>query len=377
MAHQIYLDNNATTQLDPNVLQAMLQELQGPPANPSSIHELGQRAKQLLRASREKVARFFGVKPEEILFTSGGTEAINYFLRGLKGHVVSTKIEHSAIFHTLQLKEDVRVSYVPVGLFGAPMPEDIERAILPETCAIVLSACNSETGVKIDLPRIAAIAEAKGIPLFIDAVAYIGKEYLTLHPGITAVAMSAHKLHGPKGVGALYLKGGFKLPSLLTGGPQEQMRRAGTENLAGILGFAQALQIVSNTQEQITSHLSHLQARLEAGLKANIPDLIVHGTGPRICNTSNLAFPDVDGETLLMQLDLAGIRASHGSACNSGHVEPSRILTEMGITRKEARSSIRLSLSRMNTVEEVDCAIETISQVVAKLREISSISSCR
>lgn len=371
----VYLDNNATTPLDPKVLQAMLLDLQGPPANPSSTHTLGQRAKQLLRASREKVARFFGVNPEEILFTSGGTEAINYFLRGIKGHVVSTKIEHSSIFKTLQ--KDFEVSYVPVGLWGAPTVEAIEQALLPETRAIVLSACNSETGVKIDLPRIAALAERKGIPLFIDAVAYIGKEPFILYPGITAVAISAHKFHGPKGVGALYLKTSCKLPSLLTGGAQEQMRRAGTENLAGILGLAEALQILSDTQAQISAHLLHLQTRLEAGLKEKIPGLCVHGQGPRICNTSNIAFSDVDGETLLMQLDLAGVAASHGSACNSGNVEPSRILTEMGISRKEARSSIRLSLSRMNTEGEVDCAIEKISQTVAKLREISSISSAR
>lgn len=359
----------------------MLLDLSGPPANPSSIHAFGQRAKGLLTGARQKVAAFFGCKTEEILFTSGGTESINYFLRGVKGHIITTEIEHPAIYKTLQALEPrangslaAQVTTLPVGLWGAPLPEQIEEAVLPQTGAIVLSASNGETGVKIDLKSIARIAEKKGIPLFIDAVSTIGKDPFTLYPGITAVALSGHKFHGPKGVGALFLSSSIKIPKEMTGGSQEMGRRAGTENLAGILGLAEALQIISENQSQIVTHLNELRNHLESSLFREIPEIMVNGQGPRISNTSNIAFLGVDGESLLMQLDLAGIAVSHGSACSSGSLEPSRVLTNMGIDRKRARSSIRFSLSRLNTREEIDRAIVITAQIVKKLRQMSFLS---
>lgn len=352
----------------------MLLDLSGPPANPSSVHYFGQRAKGLLSSARQKLAHFFNGKSEEILFTSGGTESINYFLRGLKGHIITTSIEHSAIFQTLQIleKDGINITYLPVGLWGAPLPEQIEAAILPSTRAIVLSASNAETGVKIDLPSIGNLALKHSIPLLLDAVSFIGKEELEMHPGISALALSAHKFHGPKGVGALYLRSGLKFPSEITGGAQENMKRAGTENLAGILGLAEAIEILKERQTEISNHLLDLRNRLETGLLREIPDIAINGLGPRISNTSNIAFLGVDGETLLMQLDLLGIATSHGSACSSGSLEPSRVLRNMGINRKTARSSIRFSLSRLNTREEVDLVIEKLSQIVKKLRKMSS-----
>lgn len=346
----------------------MLLELSGPPANPSSVHSFGRKAKSLLANARQKVASFFKVKPEEILFTSGGTESINYFLRNLSGHVITSNIEHAAIDKTLQALP-LEVTYLPVGLYGAPLPQQIEEAIRPNTRALIFSASNSETGVKIDLEAIAKLAQTHDIPLFIDAVSYIGKEPFTLYPGITAVALSAHKFHGPKGIGALFLRSSYKLLPEITGGAQENMRRAGTENLSGILGLAHALELLAN-QSEVTTHLLELRLQLEEGLKKALPDIIINGQGPRISNTSNIAFPNVDGETLLMQLDLANIAVSHGSACSSGSLEPSRILLNMGIPHKISRSSIRLSLSRFNTKEEVAIAIDKISQIVRKLREI-------
>ncbi len=343
----------------------MLQDLSGPPANPSSVHFFGQRAKGLLLSARQKVATFFGALPEEIIFTSGGTESINYFLRTLKGHVITTKIEHSAVLKTLEALH-LDVTYVPVGPWGAPLLEQIEEAILPQTSAIVLSAANSETGVKIDLGAIAQLAERRNIPLFIDAVAHIAKEPFVLYPGISALSLSAHKFHGPKGVGALYLSSRIKLPPQITGGSQENAKRAGTENLAGILGLAEALQIFDPS----STHLLNLRVRLEKGLFDEIPDIAMNGDGPRICNTSNIAFLGVDGEALLMQLDLAGIAVSHGSACSSGSLEPSRVLTNMGMDRKRARSSIRFSLSRMNTEKEIDLVIGKTAQIVKQLREL-------
>jgi cysteine desulfurase len=371
---RIYLDNNATTALDPRVFKAMLQDLSGPPTNPSSIHWFGRQAKTLLLSAREQVASFFDARPDEILFTSGGTESLNTLLRGLspKGHIVTTNIEHSAIYQTLQALQSphFEVSYLSVGPWGAPLADQVLQALRPHTTAIILSLVNSETGVKIDLDSIAAIAQMRGIPLFLDAVALIGKEPLPSHPGISAIALSAHKFHGPKGIGALYLNRKQKLPPLITGGPQENNRRGGTENLAGILGLAEALRIVQEGQIEITETLKNLRDHLEVNLLREIPDLLVNGDGPRISNTTNLAFLGVDGETLLMHLDLAGIAASHGSACSSGAIEPSRVLTNMGFDRKRARSSIRFSVSRQNTREEIDVAIDKIATLVKKLRAV-------
>ncbi len=375
---RIYLDNNATTPLDPRVFKAMLLDLSSSPLNPSSIHWFGQQAHSHLSNSRRIAASFFKVKPEEIVFTSGGTESLNFLLRGLgtKGHVITTSIEHSSVYRTLQTLEGggLDVTYLPVGLWGAPLPAQIADAIKTHTRAIVLSASNGETGVKIDLDAIASLAASRDIPLLLDAVAYIGKEPFSLHPGIAGIAFSGHKFHAPKGVGALYLRSDLKLTPLLTGGNQETMRRAGTENLAGILGLAEALQILNEKQGEITATLTNLRDHLEKGLFREVPDLAINGQGPRIANTSNIAFLGIDGETLLMQLDLSGIAVSHGSACTSGALEPSRVLTNMGIDRKTARSSLRFSVSRMNTREELDVAIERVAQIVKKLRRISSES---
>ncbi len=365
---RIYLDNNATTALDPRVFKAMLADLSGPPANPSSTHSFGKQAKHLLTKAREQVAAFFSVSPKEVIFTSGGTESINQFLRGLppKGHIITSTIEHAATHRTLQALESqgLKVTYLPVGLWGAPLPEHVASAIRPDTQAIALSAANSETGVKIDLEAIASIAQNQGIPFLLDAVCFIGKEPFTNHPGISAIAVSGHKFHAPKGIGALILRAPCKIAPLATGGAQEHMHRAGTENLSGILGLAEALQILATEQTPITEHLNDLRLRLEHGLKAKLPFIEIHGEGPRISNTSSIAFAGIDGETLLIHLDMAGIAVSHGSACASGAQEPSRVLTQMGISHKLAASSLRFSVGRMNTREEIDLAIDTIAKIL-------------
>lgn len=352
----------------------MLLDLSGPPANPSSLHWFGQQARSLLTQARRQTASFLKAKPEEIIFTSGGTEGLNFLLRGLapKGHVITTAIEHSAVYRTIQSLEaqGLETTYLPVDLWGAPRPAQIEEAIRPDTTAIILSAANTETGVKIDLPALAHIAEKRHIPLLIDAVAIIGKEPFSLPRGVSALALGAHKFHGPKGVGAVFLRSDLKIASLLTGGNQENMHRAGTGNLAGVLGLAEALKILDQEQPAITQTLADLRDRFELGLLRAIPDLAVNGQGPRIPSTSNIAFLGLDGETLLIQLDLAGIAASHGSSCSSGASEPSRVLTQMGIDRKTARSSIRFSVGRMNTRAEIDLALERIEHIVKKLRSL-------
>lgn len=355
----------------------MLADLKGPPANPSSVHWFGREAKSLLNAARHRAASFFKAKPEEIIFTSGGTESLNLMLRSLlaRGHLITTAIEHSAGYKSIQAleAEGMSVTYLPVGLWGAPLIEQIAGAIQNNTKAVALSASNGETGVKIDLPAVASLCEKHQIPLLLDAVSYVGKEPLTMFPGISGIAISGHKFHAPKGIGLLYLRSSFKLTPLLTGGNQEHQRRAGTENLAGILGLAEALQILEESQEEITRQILDLRLHFENGLQREIPDLIIHGEGPRISNTSNIAFLGVDGETLLMHLDLAGIAVSHGSACSSGALEPSRVLTQMGIDKKTARSSLRFSLGRTNTREEIDQAIEKCVYLVKKLRHARGV----
>ncbi|MBF8262600.1 MAG: iscS-B [Parachlamydiales bacterium] len=373
---RLYLDNNATTALDPRVFKAMIAEFSGPPANPSSIHYFGQQAKSLLNTARRSIASFFGAKPEELIFTSGGTEGINMLIRGSfggrsKGHLITTSIEHASVYKTVQSLENsgVSVTYLPVDAWGAPLPEQLEAAILPHTSAIVLSAANGETGVKLDIEKIASIAHQREIPLILDAVAYIGKEPLPMPPGVSAIAFSGHKFHAPKGIGGVIARSSLKLTPLLTGGGQEYQRRAGTENLAGILGLAEAIQILKEKQTDITHHLQDLRNHLEISLIREFPDITINGAGPRIANTSNLAFPGIDGETLLIHLDMAGVAVSHGSACSSGALEPSRVLLQMGMSRSIARSSLRFSVSRMNTREEIDACIERLTEVVRKIRK--------
>ena len=352
----------------------MLEDLSGPPANPSSVHFFGQRARNLLTRSREITSSFFDVKPEEVIFTSGGTEAVGLMIGSLgeKGHLITTALEHSCVYKSVQSLEAQgwNVDYLPCGLWGAPLPEMIEKAIRPSTKALILSAANGETGVKIDVDAIASIAEKHKIPFLLDCVALIGKEPFKMPRGVTALSIGAHKFHGPKGVGALITRSHFKIMPQLVGGAQEFKKRAGTENLSGILGLSEALSILKENQTEITQKLQDLKAHLEVELLRHIPDLFINGEGPRISNTLNAAFLGVEGESLLMHLDLAGIAVSHGSACSSGALEPSRVLTQMGIDRKTARSSIRISLSRFNTREEIELFIEKTEQIVKKIRKM-------
>lgn len=369
---KIYLDNNATTSLDPRVFKAMLQDLSGPPANPSSVHSFGQRARGLLAMARQKTAHFFGVKPDEVIFTSGGTESIHLMLHSLpeKGHLITTALEHSAVYKTVQSLEAKgwEVTYLPCGLWGAPTPELVASEIRPNTKAFMFSASNAETGAKIDLEGIAKIAETHQIPFLLDAVAFIGKEPFSFPRGVSAVALSGHKFHGPKGIGALIARSSFKIHPELLGGSQEAKRRAGTENLAGILGLAEALSLFKDEEQKIAENLLGSRLHLEHGLKHQMKDVWIHGEAPRISNTVNAAFEGVEGESLLMHLDLAGIAVSHGSACSSGALEPSRVLMQMGVDKKLSRSSIRISLCRLTTREEIDRFLEVTAHLVQKLR---------
>lgn len=375
---RIYLDNNATTKIAPQVIAAMTQELQIHQGNPSSSHSPGKAAHSRLTKARDSIASFLKVKPQEIIFTSGGTEGINLILRGFfsartGGHLISSNVEHSSVYATLKDLEasgSCQATYLPAGLWGAVTVDAVREAIRSDTKLIALMAVNNETGVRTDIEGIAALAQEKGIPFFVDGIALLGKEQFTIHAGVSAICFSGHKIHAPPGVGFAFVRSGFKIKSVCTGGDQEYSRRGGTENLPGIIGLAEAITLLKQELPSACERMRALRDRFEKGIMEALPNVAVNGQAPRVSNTSNLCFTGVDGELLLTTLDMEGIAASHGSACASGALEPSRILLNMGLPMSAARSSLRFSLCRYTTEAEVDRAIEVIVKVAGKLRKV-------
>jgi cysteine desulfurase len=364
----IYLDNNATTPIDPRVKEAILQEMEQPQGNPSSVHAFGQAAKSRLTKARRAIAAYLKVKPHEILFTSGATEGINLLLRGLcqKGqHLITSTVEHPALFETAKYLEaqGVEVTYLPVGLKGSIELEELQRAIRPNTRLIALLSVNNETGVKNDIEGIAEIAERNKILFFVDGVAHLGKESFHLPRGVSAACFSGHKIHAPQGIGFVYAAQNLKLKPLLFGGVQEYQKRGGTENLIGAVALAESVRLLSEPHQ-----MGRLRDLFERELQAGLEGVSVNGLGERICNTSNLSFEGVDGELLLAHLDMAGVAASHGSACSAGSLELSRVLINMGLARERAAASLRFSLSRMTTESEIYRALQIIIENVTRLR---------
>ncbi len=356
----IYLDNNATTAIDPRVILAMSEEMLLSPANPSSIHSWGRSARQRLIGARQRIAAYFDRAPQEFTFTSGATEALNALLLGLDrsgGHVITSDIEHPALYNTVQ-RLRAETTFLTTGLWGAVTAEQVEQAIRPNTHLIALGAANSETGVMNPIVEIAEIARARKITFVVDGVALLGKEECPIHPGVSAMAFSGHKIHGPQGIGLIWTAPGLKVSPLLSGGHQELGRRAGTENLVAIVGLAKAIELLI---PEDFARMRNLRDHFEEQLQG----VVVNGQGPRVSNTSNLCFPGCDGEALLMSLDMAGIAASLGSACSSGAIEPSRVLRKMGC---DARSSLRFSLSRLTTEAEIE---QTVSAIRSALRSLA------
>lgn len=365
--NKVYLDNNATTALDPRVLSVVTDALENLFGNPSSAHTLGQVVRQKVNQARRTIASHLGVRPQEVIFTSGGTEGLNTVLKGFwqqqpRAHVVSSTVEHACVYATLRELSSAgqEISFLSPGLHGAVTPEAVKEAIQPHTGLICLMAVNNETGVKTDIPAIAAVAHEARIPFVVDAVAWLGKEAVTIPQGVSALCFSGHKFHAPKGVGFLVLRSQLKIPPLLTGGGQEFGKRGGTENVSGILGMAEAIRLLETELPEATNRMRRLRDRLQQGILAEIPDAQMNGSGPRVANTLNLSFPGIDGESLLVALDQAGLAISHGSACASGALEPSRILIEMGIPESIARGAMRFSLSRFTTEGEIDRAIQIV-----------------
>ena len=360
----MYFDNNATALLDPRVKGAIQAALEHSFGNPSSAHAFGQAAKSAISEARRQIASYFKVKQSQIIFTSGGSEGAYLCIRGLigtHGSIISSKIEHACVLETLEALNQ-KIVYLPVGLSGAIDPQDLKDSITSETKGIVLMAANNETGVMQDLYAISAIAEHCSIPLIVDAVSYLGKEKMKIPSGVTALFFSGHKIHALQGSGFICLKARNKLIPQITGGSQEFGLRGGTENLLGIIALSKAIQILEKEEDKAISHMRSMRDRLEKEL-LNLPGVKQNGTGPRICNTTNLSFGKWDGESLLIALDQTGRAVSLGSACSSGAIEPSRVLLSMGVPLAEARASLRFSLSRLNTMEEIEKALSIIKKI--------------
>jgi cysteine desulfurase len=366
----------------PEVSAAMIPLFSGDFGNPSSIHWFGQQAKTLLDEARQQVARLIHAESPEIVFVSGGTEADNFAIRGIaeaqkaRGrHIISSTIEHHAVLHTCKdlEKQGWEITWVKVSADGLVNPDDVRRAIRPDTVLITIMHANNEIGSIQPIEEIGAIATEADVYFHSDGVQAVGKIPVDVKKlQVDLYSISAHKIHGPKGVGALYVKKGTILKPLLTGGGHERNRRSGTENVAGIVGFGRAAQLAREELETEIAHVRQLRDKLETGLKARIPLIHINAErAPRLPNTSNIMVDFAEGEGMLISLDLKGVAVSTGSACSSGSLEPSHVLTAIGKTPDEAHGSLRFSLSAMNTAEDVDYVLEVLPTIVERLRALS------
>ncbi len=382
----IYLDYNATTPLDSRVFEAMAPFMTQHWGNPSSPYSFGNQARIAVEKARARVAECMGCKPSEIVFTSCGTESDNLALRGVAqalarcgNHIVTTAIEHHAVLNTCKALEaqGFQVTYLPVGSDGVVRLEEVEKSLRANTILISVMHANNETGVLQPVQQIAALAKKRGILFHTDAVQSAGKVPISLcSTGADLISISGHKIYGPKGTGALFIRQGISLQPLFTGGPHERSLRAGTENVAGIVGLSHALALAMESAESEARRLQKLRDRLEAGIRAAVPRIRINGeSAPRVPNTSSISFESVDGESIVLSLDLRGIYISTGSACSTGDPEPSHVLLAMGLSPKEAQGSIRISLGKHTREEDIDATVEALAETVKRLRGISSIEN--
>ena len=381
-AMHIYLDYNATTPVDHAVLEAMLPYFAANFGNASSIHSSGQRGRSAVDAARDSVAALIGAKAAEVVLTSGGTEADNLALFGsvmasnqARKHVITTAIEHHAVLNAAQAleKQGIDVTYVSVGGDGVLDPQDIRRELRPETILISVMHANNELGTIQPIKEIGRIAAEADVYFHCDAVQSAGKVPLDVNRlGVDLLSVSAHKIYGPKGVGALYVRAGTPLEPQFHGGHHERDRRPGTENVPGIVGFGKAAELAKMNCETDAVRIGLFRDRVEEMLTGSLGSVHVNGDrGRRVANTTNLTFAGAGGEALVIALDLQGISCSTGAACSSGAVEPSHVLLAIGLTADEARSSLRFSVGRATTSDEIDRAIATIAPTVERLRALS------
>jgi cysteine desulfurase len=389
--NRVYLDHNATTPVEPEVLDTMLPYLSGEYGNASSIHTFGQRARAAVETAREQVAALLGARPQEIVFTSGGTEADNHAIFGIVSlspsltsstsasspHVITTALEHEAVLNACQAleKRGVCVTYMPVDREGRIDLEALRDALLrnPETALITVMHANNELGTVQPLEEIGRIAAEADAYFHTDAVQSAGKLPIDVNAlGVDLLSISGHKLYAPKGIGALYIRGGTRLRQLLYGGHHQRGFRPGTENVPGIVGLGKAAEMARKSLAEDAKRISALRDTLECGLLERVPHSRVNGgCARRTPNTANVTFPGIEGEALVIALDLKGLACSTGAACSSGAVEPSHVLTAIGLPPEEARASLRFSLGRHTTAADIDFALQVVPGTVGQLRELS------
>lgn len=381
---QVYADNAATTKMSKKAIDAMIPYLEGIYANPSSLHTPGQEAAEALMDARERVAKCFGCEAREIYFTSGGSEADNQAILSVakkgerlgKKHIISTAFEHHAVLHTLKKleKQGFEITLLDVGEKGLVTPQQVKDAIRPETCLVTVMYANNEIGTIQPISEIGKVCREAGVIFHTDAVQAAGHIKIDVNEqNIDMLSISAHKFHGPKGVGALYVKKGIVVHNLIEGGAQERGKRGGTENVAGICSMAEALEDATENMDKNNEKVLKMRNRLIDGL-AKIPHSIINGDlEKRLPSNVNMCFEGIEGESLLLMLDMEGICASSGSACTSGSLDPSHVLLSIGRPHEIAHGSLRLSLCEYNTEEEIDYMLEKIPQVVGYLRNMSPV----
>lgn len=381
---RIYLDHNATTPVYPEVMDVMLPFFGEHFGNPSSIHWAGREVKKGIETSRETVASLLGCDPKEVVFTGGGSESDNLAIKGLceaqkerGNHIITTRVEHPAVLHTCEYmeKQGFHVTYLHVDMDGMIDIEELKKTITDKTILITVMSANNETGTIFPVAEIGKIARERKIAFHTDAVQTAGKLPIDVNTlNVDLLSISAHKIYGPKGIGALYVRKGAKLRPLIHGGAQERNRRAGTENVAGIVGMGKACEIAMRDMDAESERLLKLRERLHKGLTRKIEHVKLNGhPSMRLSNTLNVSFVYVEGESLLLNLDMDGVAASSGSACSSGSLEPSHVLTAMGVSHEVAHGSVRFSLGRSNTEEDIDKIIEIMPPVVERLRAMSPL----
>jgi len=377
---KIYLDYAATTPVDPDVVKAMLPYFTDRFGNPSSIHSFGQEGKAAMEEARDKIANFIGAKPEEIIFTSGGTESDNFAVKGgvYKGnHIITTSIEHHAIIKSCRFleKNGFKVTYLPVDKNGLLNPEDVKKAITNETVLISVMHANNEIGTIEPIAEIGEIARKKGIYFHTDAVQSFGHLPINVDKlNVDLLSVSAHKLYGPKGVGALYVRKGTRMTAFMHGGEQERNRRASTENVPGIVGFGRAVEIAGEKMAAEKEKLTILRDKLIKGIFERIGDVRLNGhPSKRLPNNVNISIDFVEGESMLLNLDMEGIAASTGSACSSSSLEPSHVLLALGLRHELAHGSLRFTFGRYTKEEDVDYLLEVLPKIINKLRSMSPL----
>src|SRR5256884_5446421 len=378
---RVYLDNNATTPVLPEVIEAMRPYFGERFGNASSIHHHGQDTRAAVENARESMATLLGCRASEVVFTSGGTESDNLAVAGLVAagdHVITSSIEHHAVLHACKHLEEIgcEVTYLPVDGRGLIDPDDVRRALRPNTKLVTVIMANNETGVLQPVEEIGKIAAEADVYFHTDAVQAAGKVPISVKKiGCDLLSMSGHKMHAPQGVGALYVRKGTLLQPMLYGGSHERSRRAGAENVPGIVALGKAAGLAQNAlQNGEVAEMAAMRDQIESAILNEIEATYLNGKGaPRVPNTTNICFDYIDGEALVIALDLKGLAVSTGAACSSGAIEPSHVLTAMGLSPDRARASLRFSLGKQNTPEEVDFALSLVPATVARLRELSPV----